>query len=447
MARPRLSVALALVVTACLTCAVPTAAQTIVSPTGITGTGSVAVPMVNVAAIGVDISGGGWSGTIGFFRSPDSTCATTSVIPAFQTSDQTVITTTTTNTTVSIANLGYPFVCIKGGTVTGTATVQVDRGFLTAGAGGGGGGGGSGDFTNATYNASFSTAGTPDTQVSTVQGITGMTPVQVQSNGANVSTEPTLSSLLTEVETLRQNAASDCQVGSASCNSGPQFVFDSMAFSTGVAFSAVGGDGLVTRGRGSRNGVGYVAILSPDGSLNYGTSTTPFRIDPTGTTTQPVSGTVTANAGTNLNTSALALEAGGNLAAIKTAVELIDNDQVGGDATAVITTASNNFTTARASPGRLIGVYLQNTTDTISYIRFYNDAAMVTGDCGSATNWVFSMPISPRPASPLTGGFMMPIPPAGIAFSTGVGFCITGGGANNDNTNAVANIYGVVVTK
>jgi len=31
---------------------------------------------------------------------------------------------------------------------------------------------------------------------------------------------------------------------------------------------------------------------------------------------QPVSGTVTANAGTNLNTSALALEAGGNLAAI-----------------------------------------------------------------------------------------------------------------------------------
>ena len=33
-------------------------------------------------------------------------------------------------------------------------------------------------------------------------------------------------------------------------------------------------------------------------------------------TTQPVSGTVTANAGTNLNTSALALESGGNLAAI-----------------------------------------------------------------------------------------------------------------------------------
>lgn len=40
-------------------------------------------------------------------------------------------------------------------------------------------------------------------------------------------------------------------------------------------------------------------------------------------TTQAVSGTVTANAGTNLNTSALALESGGNLAAIKADVDKI----------------------------------------------------------------------------------------------------------------------------
>lgn len=34
------------------------------------------------------------------------------------------------------------------------------------------------------------------------------------------------------------------------------------------------------------------------GSVEYGTSTDPLRVDPTGTTTQPVSGTITANAGT-----------------------------------------------------------------------------------------------------------------------------------------------------
>lgn len=47
-----------------------------------------------------------------------------------------------------------------------------------------------------------------------------------------------------------------------------------------------------------------------DSSNNQrGTNTNPIRTDPTGTTTQPISGTVTANAGTNLNTSALATSA------------------------------------------------------------------------------------------------------------------------------------------
>ena len=45
------------------------------------------------------------------------------------------------------------------------------------------------------------------------------------------------------------------------------------------------------------------------------TSMTPLKVDGSGVT-QPISGTVTANAGTNLNTSALALETGGNLASI-----------------------------------------------------------------------------------------------------------------------------------
>jgi hypothetical protein len=47
-----------------------------------------------------------------------------------------------------------------------------------------------------------------------------------------------------------------------------------------------------------------------------------------------VTGSVTANAGTNLNTSALALETGGNLASVKTAIELLD------DSVATIASAS-----------------------------------------------------------------------------------------------------------
>jgi hypothetical protein len=45
----------------------------------------------------------------------------------------------------------------------------------------------------------------------------------------------------------------------------------------------------------------------------------------------PVSGTVTANAGTNLNTSALALESGGNLATVASGVRAEDTTHVSGD--------------------------------------------------------------------------------------------------------------------
>lgn len=77
------------------------------------------------------------------------------------------------------------FRAAASGTWAGTPRVIV-AGAATGGGGGGssgGGGGGTGDFTNAVYNASFGTAGTPDTQVRTVQGAAGMTALQVANAG------------------------------------------------------------------------------------------------------------------------------------------------------------------------------------------------------------------------------------------------------------------------
>ncbi len=62
--------------------------------------------------------------------------------------------------------------------------------------------------------------------------------------------------------------------------------------------------------------------------------------------TLTISGTVTANAGTDLNTSLLALESGGNLADIKTSVELIDDT--------VATLGTNTYTEA-TTKGLIIG--------------------------------------------------------------------------------------------
>jgi hypothetical protein len=57
--------------------------------------------------------------------------------------------------------------------------------------------------------------------------------------------------------------------------------------------------------------------------------------------TQPISGTVTANAGTNLNTSALALESGGNLAAAATSLGLLDNTVSGNELQVDVLTLPN----------------------------------------------------------------------------------------------------------
>lgn len=73
--------------------------------------------------------------------------------------------------------------------------------------------------------------------------------------------------------------------------------------------------------------------------------------------TQPVSGTVTANAGTNLNTSLLALESGGNLASIKTDVDNLNLaqgsttlGQSGNLVLSATTTAAPTYTTAKSNP-------------------------------------------------------------------------------------------------
>ncbi len=57
-------------------------------------------------------------------------------------------------------------------------------------------------LTTSAHDAAFGTAGSSDSQVRTVQGIASMTPLQVQSNSANVATETTLASSLTALQLI-----------------------------------------------------------------------------------------------------------------------------------------------------------------------------------------------------------------------------------------------------
>ena len=88
--------------------------------------------------------------------------------------------------------------------------------------------------------------------------------------------------------------------------------------------------------------------------------------------------------------------------------------------------------------GTLYNVTLINTTATVYYIRFYNLASAPT--CSSSTGYAFTLPV---PASTSGAGLTVSVP-VGYAFSTGIGYCITGGGSSTDNTSAATGIFGVL---
>lgn len=161
---------------------------------------------------------------------------------------------------------------------------------------------------------------------------------------------------------------------------------------------------------------------------------------------------VTANAGTNLNTSLLALESGGNLAAILAALDdgqetmansfsvAIASDQstvptqskVGASGGAIpyhrLTAATANFTNEKAAAGQLYGYTLSNTSNATIYVKFYDKASQPgTGDTPFRTIMLNAFTLDEKTE------------PNGLQFSNGFGWAATGAVANNDNTAIAAN--------
>jgi len=97
--------------------------------------------------------------------------------------------------------------------------------------------------------------------------------------------------------------------------------------------------------------------------------------------------------------------------------------------------ASNNATNCKNAAGQVYQISGINTTGTLYYLRMYNLSAAPT--CSSATGFIESYPV---PASTTGAGLQMENS-IGQAYATGIGFCLTGGGGNTDNTNAATGVY------
>ena len=107
----------------------------------------------------------------------------------------------------------------------------------------------------------------------------------------------------------------------------------------------------------------------------------------------------------------------------------------------VAAAASSNATNCKSAAGQVYVSRAFNTTTTLYYLRMYNLASAPT--CSSSTGFVESIPI---PANATGAGFIIP-QPTGQAFSTGIGFCITAGAANTDNTSAAVGVFVTVLYK
>lgn len=344
-------------------------------------------------------------------------------------------------------------------------------------------------------------AGTASSDVITVQGIASMTPLKTDGSGVtqpvsgsvSVSNFPGTQTVSGTV-TVQQSTASNLKVDLSGTGANTTAIkVDGSAVTQPVSgtfwqatqpvsgtITANAGTGTFTNqqtnvtadydsGAGTQNMTMFgVALPASGGAVAGGTSSNPIRTDPTGTTTQPVSGsisvsnfpatqtisgTVTANAGTNLNTSLLALESGGNLATIATRTPALGQATMANSRPVVIASdqttipvqdvvasangavpyhnlsgASTNFTNVKGSACQLYGCDLSNTSASAIYVKFYDKAtAPATTDTPKRTIQV--------PAN----GTVLRVFPKGLHFANGLGWAATGAVADNDNTAIAAN--------
>jgi len=117
----------------------------------------------------------------------------------------------------------------------------------------------------------------------------------------------------------------------------------------------------------------------------------------------------------------------------------------GGASTCYFTSAAtNNAQFCKASAGQVYMLRPINTTTTTYYLRMYNLASAPT--CSSATGYLETIPVPPATAAGGAGGIAA-AQSFGQAYSTGIAFCLTGGGGSTDNTNAAVGVYITILYK
>lgn len=163
---------------------------------------------------------------------------------------------------------------------------------------------------------------------------------------------------------------------------------------------------------------------------------TPLRVDPTGTTNQPVtqSGTWTVQPGNTANTTAWKIDGSAVTQPVSIAAAVSVNATLkpatsgGYTPFHLMSAASTNATNIKASAGQLYGWFIYNSNAAARKVAFHNTAGTPT----AGASVLFSLMIPP-----LSGANVFT--DVGIPFSTGIAITTVTGLADNDTAAVAAN--------
>lgn len=101
------------------------------------------------------------------------------------------------------------------------------------------------------------------------------------------------------------------------------------------------------------------------------------------------------------------------------------------------TGANTNSNVMKNAPATICDLSIVNTSTTLGYLKLYDQATAPT--CSSATNLkhVYPIPLGPSNIGAGIGRSLT----FGEQYNVGIGYCVTGGGGDTDNTAGPAGIF------
>jgi len=268
-------------------------------------------------------------------------------------------------------------------------------------------------------NDQVGTAGTAAADVMTIQGIAGMTPVQVTSTPSGTGTQ-TVSGTVTVQQATAANL-------NATVTATDLDIRD-LAFSTDKV-DASGSSVSIS---------GSVAVTGPLTDAQLRATAVPTSLSsslPAGTNSIGVLG---ANSGTDIGdvtinnaagASAVNIQDGGNSITVDGSVSITDVATNGVDSRQFISAAGTNETQVKTGQGKVVGWYIYNSADTHRKVAFYDKTTTVVPSSDSP---VFALVI------PSFSGANCSFP-TGINFATGIRVRTVTGIPNDNNDNVSAN--------